>query len=398
MTLAAQVFAQRQQCVHECCGSTLSFLSIGDWGEPGSQQKKVAEKMAAEADTSGPIDFLVMAGDNFYPDGVKTWDDPQWKTTYTDVYDAKSLQVPHFVVLGNHDYRTSVDAQVERSQYFTSNWVMPARWYTKEFTLGCLPDTAGRSPAGSAATSIRFIFIDTEVLAAGRSNRIRNTDRYSHWVWLEEQLRGSQADWIVVVGHHPVFSSGQHGDTPGLLQRLLPLLEHYGVDLYISGHDHDQQLLISGGTKYMLTGSGSKLRPGPDNADHSKLHWYGGFYGFTSTYLNSSHISVSYHSEEGKQEFGHLSSRVEKKNKGVPLVDWPGATYVVRWPWYGELGSVLLGLLGIGCLFYVYAGRRKLCESDSHQLELTEATPITARRELSSRASRISKDGLGIPA
>ena len=44
--------------------------------------------------------------------------------------------------------------------------------------------------------------------------------------------------WVIVVGHYPVFSPGSHGDTSELNTYLQPLLEQYGVDAYVCGHDH----------------------------------------------------------------------------------------------------------------------------------------------------------------
>lgn len=47
---------------------------------------------------------------------------------------------------------------------------------------------------------------------------------------LEAALAGSEADWKLVVGHHPVLSSGgAHGDQLELQQHVQPVLEKYGV-------------------------------------------------------------------------------------------------------------------------------------------------------------------------
>ena len=37
--------------------------------------------------------------------------------------------------------------------------------------------------------------------------------------WLEATLNASTAAWLVVAGHYPVYSGGEHGDTPELLQQ-----------------------------------------------------------------------------------------------------------------------------------------------------------------------------------
>jgi len=38
--------------------------------------------------------------------------------------------------------------------------------------------------------------------------------------WLQATLNASTADWIIVAGHYPVYSGGEHGNTPELQARL----------------------------------------------------------------------------------------------------------------------------------------------------------------------------------
>lgn len=38
------------------------------------------------------IDFVVSTGDNFYDNGLKGVDDPNFRESFTDIYTAKSLQ------------------------------------------------------------------------------------------------------------------------------------------------------------------------------------------------------------------------------------------------------------------------------------------------------------------
>lgn len=38
-------------------------------------------------------DFILLLGDNFYNNGVTGVDDPQWQTTFQEVFKASSLQV-----------------------------------------------------------------------------------------------------------------------------------------------------------------------------------------------------------------------------------------------------------------------------------------------------------------
>lgn len=78
---------------------------------------------------------------------------------------------------------------------------------------------------------------------------------------LEAALHESSARWKIVMGHHPIYSSGSHGGTAELIAQVDPLLLKYGADLYINGHDHDQELITLNGMVYVTSGAGSKIRP-----------------------------------------------------------------------------------------------------------------------------------------
>ena len=49
---------------------------------------------------------------------------------------------------------------------------------------------------------------------------------------LEANLALSTAPWKIVIGHHPVFSSGSgHGGSPELITNLKPILQQYGAQV-----------------------------------------------------------------------------------------------------------------------------------------------------------------------
>ena len=60
--------------------------------------------------------------------------------------------------------------------------------------------------------------------------------------WLEDTLAKSTADYLIVGGHYPVWSTGHHGPTWQLVDQLKPLFEKYKVTSYICGHDHNLQV------------------------------------------------------------------------------------------------------------------------------------------------------------
>ena len=75
--------------------------------------------------------------------------------------------------------------------------------------------------------------------------------------WVESELAKSNADYLLVAGHYPIFSPCSHGNTDELVKTLDPLLKKYGVTAYISGHEHCQFHYNFENFDYLLTGNGN---------------------------------------------------------------------------------------------------------------------------------------------
>jgi len=225
--------------------SDLGFLVLGDWGREGSvDQRKVAAQLGKTAEA---IDarFVVSTGDNFYSKGVKSVDDTHWTRSFEDVYNASPLMIPWYVTLGNHDYLGNVNAQVDYSK-LSSRWRSPANYYKHTELLA----------DGSRAD---FFHLDTNTIIAASASSASTPIR--QLVWLERELRTSTAAWKIVVGHHPVYAGGKHGNTEALIALLKPLFDRFGVQVYLNGHDHDLEHVIVSRTHYLTSGAGSKPKP-----------------------------------------------------------------------------------------------------------------------------------------
>jgi 3',5'-cyclic AMP phosphodiesterase CpdA len=83
-------------------------------------------------------------------------------------------------------------------------------------------------------------------------------------LWIDSCLTNSKSRWKIVVGHHPVYSSGSaHGAQTGDMEaRFAAFFEKKGVDAYFCGHDHDfEYVKPQGGTvNYFVCGT-VEVRP-----------------------------------------------------------------------------------------------------------------------------------------
>lgn len=269
------------------------FIALGDQGNGGSRQQRVAHLMNEKA-RADSLDFVITLGDNFYDRGVTSTSDNQWLEKFEHVYDLPHLQVPFYASLGNHDHRGgNARYQIEYGKLDT-RWKMPNYYYTFSRELD---DHA----------TIQFFALDTQVIMERGENEVVQLE------WLVRELENSQATWKIVYGHHPVFSYGKHGNQEQMIGEVRPFLESYDVDLYISGHDHDRQLLGPvGGVYYVVSGTGAKSR----DTRYGDLTIYAETnLGFAWFRASSTELHMQFIDEAGDIEYAHTWTK-EKKVKG----------------------------------------------------------------------------------
>lgn len=135
--------------------------------------------------------------------------------------------------------------QVAYSLQVDDRWVLPHLWHS--FTR----------PVGDSGHHVLFISFDTEALRLQRNNY---TDMMA---WLDDTLAASTAQWKIVFGHRPIYSTGDYGPIQGVTwEQLRPILEQYGVDIFLCGHDHNLQHISAiggGGIDYVISGAGGAL-------------------------------------------------------------------------------------------------------------------------------------------
>ncbi len=261
-------------------------IVFGDWGSRGPGQRLVAQAMAERARRE-PVDLLITTGDNFYPRGVQSVDDPQWAAKFEGIYGDPALQVPVFPALGNHDYMGRVEAQVEYSRV-NPRWRLPARYHA--FTW----------PPEAQAPLVEVFIADTQAML------LRGGDADQR-AWLAAALERSTARWKVVVGHHPIYSNGRHGGSGSLRERLEPLLIEHRVDLYMAGHDHHLEMLRPvSGVHHLVSGGGG----GPEMAYRSEWVDETSYYaatggGFVALRAGDDDLVLEFVRTDGRTQFAH---------------------------------------------------------------------------------------------
>lgn len=233
------------------------LLLIGDWGyENYTAQARVAAAMQQYVRRhSISADALLMLGDNWYgplPGGVAS---RRWKTQFEDMYPKSVFNCPAYAIAGNHDYQvmpeSKVAAELEYARKGGTRWTMPSLWYRFDFptvdplmTVIAL-DSNMPHPEGPQAKGVNFTLTPAQ--------------QAQQLAWLETELsKPRTTPFLVVMGHHPIFSNGPHGDHQVLIHDWEPLLRKHKVHLYLAGHDHDMQHLEfkSHPTSFVMSGGG----------------------------------------------------------------------------------------------------------------------------------------------
>ncbi len=248
----------------EAVDDAFHFFVLGDWGRNGQfNQQQVADIMEKSAYVVEP-EMVLSTGDNFYDNGIGSIHDYNWISSYEKIYKGQYLHCPWYVVLGNHDYRGNVQAQIDYTG-ISRRWNMPDRYYFKDI----------ETEDGGMA---RLVFIDTSPFEDDYYHEkkykdvVAGQDTLAQVRWMDSVLSVANMDWKIVIGHHPLYSGGKRVNETGSIKRHLePVFRRNGVDVYFAGHEHDlQHILPEGGTHHIISGAGSEVRP-TGMMEHSKF-------------------------------------------------------------------------------------------------------------------------------
>ena len=234
----------------------LNFYLANDLGRNGYyDQKPIAELMGNMAENVD-IECVIAAGDVHHFEGVRSVNDPLWMTNYELIYSHPELMIPWYAILGNHEYRGNTQAVLDYSKV-SARWNVPDRYYT--FAME------------NEGVTVRFVMVDTAPLL---DKYREDTEKYSdackqdmnkQLSWIDSVMTEAKEDWVLVVGHHPIYAETGKDDSERLdLQKRLDsiLRKHKNVDMYLCGHIHNFQHIRKSDSNidYVVNTSGSLSR------------------------------------------------------------------------------------------------------------------------------------------
>ncbi len=187
------------------------IITMGDSGNASAEQYALRDEMM-KMDS----DVFLHLGDMAYGDGTY----PEFEERVFQVYEGLMAQIPAWPTPGNHEYKTGLADGYIGTYYLPEQAMNEAdQEYYYSFDYG----------------NVHFISLDSNEYRMVTTLATLGTDMLD---WLEADLEATDADWIIAFMHHPVYSSGSHGNTRSLHNYVVPLLEEHNVDLILAGHDH----------------------------------------------------------------------------------------------------------------------------------------------------------------
>jgi len=172
-------------------------------------------------------DLLFLLGDNAYLAGT----DAQFQTAFFDMHQDLLRRVPALPTFGNHEA-------------LSSNSISETGPWFDMFTNPAGGEAGGVMSTTEAYYSFDYANVHVIVLDSQSSDRSPGSAMLT---WLETDIMGATADWIIAFWHHPPYSKGLLHDSDvesrevQMRENVVPILEANGVDLVLTGHSHSYE-------------------------------------------------------------------------------------------------------------------------------------------------------------
>jgi hypothetical protein len=182
------------------------FVGAGDIAQCDSKDLQKNPVYATAQMVARIPGTVFTAGDNAYPSGSATQFQNCYQPTWGQFKD-RTLSSP-----GNHDYQdTPGDAYYS---FFGNN--------------------AGEAGQGYYSVDLgvwHIIMLNSNIPAGAGSPQEK---------WLRSDLAGNRKTCTLAIWHHPLYSSGEHGNNGKFKDLWQALYEHHAT-VVVNGHDHDYE-------------------------------------------------------------------------------------------------------------------------------------------------------------
>lgn len=214
----ANVWSDKGTFVTDDGDNEFSFITIADV-QASSDEKfaKAAETMKGAMATCPDAEFMVNLGDFVNDNTNDEWD---W---YFKNFAFANMNLTFAPVAGNHDgnITNKFNINVFESMFNLSN-----------------PNT-NSSANGVNGFYYSFDYGNAHFVVLNTNDMYPMTQSQRNW--LVNDVKGSDADWNIVLMHRAAYSEGKNINKPDTIimrEVLLPLFDELNIDLVYAGHDH----------------------------------------------------------------------------------------------------------------------------------------------------------------
>lgn len=196
-----------------------NFLWLGDSQGPISLYARVIRQAYRKTPDAS---FMIFSGDLVDGGSSTKLHDDEWG----DWHQAAGFIVsglPVAATPGNHEfYDPRVRGKLNLNRYWRPGFTLPEN-----------------GPAGLEETAYSFDYQGVRFILVNSDEMVRNEAfALSETRWVEGLLKNNPCRWTVMAFHHPLFSTAANRDNNTVRENLKPLIDKYGVDLVLTGHDH----------------------------------------------------------------------------------------------------------------------------------------------------------------
>lgn len=271
--------------------TTHKFYFIGDAGQVTVANALYRTQLQQQLNSDNTPSTIIFLGDNIYPKGMPDEDSKNRATaeailkTQIDLVNGANRKI--IFVPGNHDWKRGESGGWDflRNQ---QAWIDSI----KDENVQMIPLNGCPGPEEiSINESLTLVILDTQWMLhpwekPDETSSCECKTQADVFIRLADILERNKGKRIVVAGHHPVVSNGEHGGYYSFSQYLAlhpiyrkffgsrqdfahpqykvfrkgmhEILKKHTNAMYFSGHDHSLQHLQCDSIHYIISGSGSK--------------------------------------------------------------------------------------------------------------------------------------------